>query len=492
MKSNQPLLQIITVFLLAFSSVVGAETLKLPEVNQKQDALFMRRIIEFWEEEEYDLVKLQIEEYLVQYPKSPLKDHMLLVLGDLSMQQKDYAKAIEGYEGIQSWDVKEKCYLNYLQALYEVKDYVSLERESKKYLSLENVDDAGFVRANYYFAESLFYQFLNEGNIEVKNLLSKQVVSLYEILKDSEYKNAVLSSLSQMYDLLGDSQKAYNVNLVLAEELPDMREHFLYNAACKALAFDKNKAYELFSKVCQEGNEYVVKAAYNRILLLNHFQKYQEVIDEANGFFELVKAEEYPQIIFLSGKGYFELGEFEKSQNQLMQFVSLNPENSAENKSSLMMLMQIASTQKQIELYNKFFSSFEKNYSNDPELGKGYLAKAMLYKEKNEYDKELDILQEIEKKHPQGSLLEELQYEYIVALYNTEKYEEARRRAILFIEDYPKGSFIKDCYKLLVNTSIFYASQNIEDSSRVSSKLQLAQDLELAFAAVGDHHIVRR
>ena len=75
------------------------------------EALFLRRIAEFWEEGELQIAKQQMEKFISLHPDSQYFDPIAAALGDLFFKEKHYQEALSYYVRIQESEMQEKIFL---------------------------------------------------------------------------------------------------------------------------------------------------------------------------------------------------------------------------------------------------------------------------------------------------------------------------------------------------------------------------------------------
>ena len=91
-----------------------------------EERLLARRIAEFYKDGDFDLVKVQIQDFFKEHPNSPLKDNLYGLLGDLFLSEEKYEKALVNYSEIQNPKILEMTLLNKLQCYYELSDYKNI------------------------------------------------------------------------------------------------------------------------------------------------------------------------------------------------------------------------------------------------------------------------------------------------------------------------------------------------------------------------------
>lgn len=104
------------------------------EPKTQEESLFLRRIIEFWEEESYELVESQVLSFVKQFPTSQLNDSLHALLGDLYVFRKEYGRALNAYSKIVSNSIQEQILLSQLQCLHLTKRYSELTKIAKPFM----------------------------------------------------------------------------------------------------------------------------------------------------------------------------------------------------------------------------------------------------------------------------------------------------------------------------------------------------------------------
>ena len=130
-------------------------------VEDKEEAFLVRRIAEFWKDQDFVVVKSQIVSFLEKYPKSKINDHLRGILGDLYLQENAFEDALSLYTQIQSAPIVDKIILNKLQCLYELNFFDAMVQQGTPYLtkSIPEIesrkDEFRFLMGEAYFRGAL-------------------------------------------------------------------------------------------------------------------------------------------------------------------------------------------------------------------------------------------------------------------------------------------------------------------------------------------------
>ena len=94
---------------IALSFFIAISCLGLADsASESEEALFARRIAEFWKDNDTALTKSQIEQFFQLYPSSPYQETLLILLGDIYRQEKNYGRALSYYNQLYTPVEKEK------------------------------------------------------------------------------------------------------------------------------------------------------------------------------------------------------------------------------------------------------------------------------------------------------------------------------------------------------------------------------------------------
>src|ERR1700722_1457381 len=72
----------------------------------EEEALFVRRINEFWRDKELPFAKRQIEEFLSKFPKSEYADVFHAMLGEIASYEHNYEEGLKNFDNIKALEVR--------------------------------------------------------------------------------------------------------------------------------------------------------------------------------------------------------------------------------------------------------------------------------------------------------------------------------------------------------------------------------------------------
>lgn len=232
----------ILLLLVCIVSLGYADENPLFNPQTQEEALFLRRIAEFWQDEEFEIAKYQIENYMIEHPKSHMIDSLFAILGNIHMNEKNYSKAVSAFENIKDEDVKDKIGVNLLSSLYHLKWHSRLIDECNYYVT--RVDGELKDKITYLRAISLYNKSLDlEDQNEINELIAKSRDD-FEALLDTKFENQAREYLSQIHKALNDFEKASECYMQLSVSDPTKKDEYLFSAAILQAHFDKEKALQ--------------------------------------------------------------------------------------------------------------------------------------------------------------------------------------------------------------------------------------------------------
>lgn len=447
--------------------------------SSDEEAFLIRRIAEFWKDGDFTIVKTQINDFLQKYPSSSMQDYLQGILGDLFLQENNYAKALEAYQTVSNSEIKNKIILNKLQCYYELDQYEAISNEGENYLSYSS-DDFETRKNEFHFvmAESYFRRALDSKDTELAKELSKKAEPYYEELLDSEYSEVSSFALAEVYRILGESSKGADLYLVLAERYPAKKESLLFNAALLESNLDKDAAIEIFDRIIAMRGVKAQEAAYNRLILYYQTKQYDNVVSNHRLVYPHVADEDLPTYHFIVGKSYYALEDYESAITPLEQFVLEQNDPTDQYKDALLIQMTSAKQIGNEEVFSKALERFSEAYPDDQELGKAHFMHAMILKKEGDLASVESSLKTIVDKYPDFEDKESLLYEYAVITHQNEKYDISYDMFKNFISSYPESDRIQSSWRYFLS-SCLHLSNQAKDSTDISySKDVFLSDLQ--------------
>ena len=307
----------VKIFFLSF--ILGARLLLADnsnslEVKTEEESLFLRRVVEFYEEKETPIVKREIHKYLAFHPQSSFTDHLLIILGDIYMDDKDYQRAVASYSNIKSEELKTQTVINLIQCLYELDRYKDVISQTLIYLKKNTAINHSLYNRLIFLLGDSFYQEANllEKENDQKTKYLNRAKSCFKNLLTTNYKNESLYYLAQIYQLLDERLLAGEIFMSLAEKHEDKKEQYLYQAAVLISSDKPKKAIDILEEITQMKKEKASDAALLQMKLLFTSEDYLDLIASRRHFLRVIDENQKHLVFLYVGKSHFLLEEHEK------------------------------------------------------------------------------------------------------------------------------------------------------------------------------------
>ena len=402
----------------AFSFLYGEENHSVYIKAKPEESLFLRRVVEYWEEGNLEIVKAEMHKYLKEYEKSPFSDYLLALLGDIYLTEKDFEKAKQLYEQIEHDYLKNRTFINYLQSLHQTAAFEKIILETEKHFQNFGKSDSRLI---YLVADS-YYQLGYEKKDELQKL--KTAKDLFIELLQTDMSEKALLPLAHISEKLEDYLAASEYYYLLGKKEDQINsEKYIFLAAQTTALYDKGKAIEMFREICHKRGEKAEEAAYNLMLLAIEEKQYEKIIAEAPLLLKDLEAEKVSFAHYLIGKSYFYLADYSNAVKELKRYLKLEDKKSDQMRSALALIMQCAEKLDDIKLFSFGYSHFATFFPEDQDLTKALYAKALFHKKQNNHEKALEDFEKI----LEGSTTfqeDTFVYEYAHLLYQMKRYTE--------------------------------------------------------------------
>ena len=357
------------------------------------EALFLRRIAEFWEEGEYKIAKNQMEEFIASYPESPFSDQLCAALGDLFLREKNYSNAVTYYSQIKSEEFVEKTFLNRMQCLYELQWHATIVESCEAYIQKNGPK----LYPTYFLSLSLYQQCLNASK---DPKIAERARPHFEMLYNSELSHEAAPGYAHICCILKDYEKAAQI----------------YSG--------------------MEGPE----AAYNQMVLKFETGRYEEVSIPAD-----IPEDWIPMAHLFLGRSYLALKKYVQAVGELRTFVEASGATETLH-AALLSLLEAASLAGDLDAIDLSIAKIREFYPEDAQLPKALLSRALILKKMQRVEeayKELENIPQI----AQASL------ELIGLDYQSKNWTACRNKAVQFINKNPKHELLPLAWKYFVATS---------------------------------------
>jgi lipopolysaccharide biosynthesis regulator YciM len=447
-------------------------------VETQEEALLLRRIIEFWEEGEIDIVKDEVTKYLSDNMDTPFSNYLLSLLGDIYMREEKYSKAVVYYGTITHTEENFQVLVKYLQCLYELQQFdVIAEKAGPIFTSCMDKNNLDFANPDflqsYFLLSEAYYRMSLEEKEDLK--YTKLAEEYYKALLTTEFKEMALQALANLYHKLEDYETAVDVYMTLADEHKDDEEIYLFHAAVLQSNYDKKEALITFGRVLKLDQSKAQEAAYNMILLCYETQKYAQLVEHEEELLRILPDDKMSYLSFFVGKSYFYLEDYRSAAQQLNKYLCKEEGKTPETKSALVTIIQCANILEDIDMLAQAVNQFEVYFKDDEYLPQVYLAKGILEKKVGYPQKANETFDYIEKTYTSLSESKVFLIERALLYDQMEMKEQSLPIFRHLINTFPEYADDAICWGYLINASIACAEEQKEEKSQQ----QLMDDLKV-------------
>lgn len=449
------------------------------EGMSKEEGFMLRRITEFWKDQDYKTVKSEINKFHKTHKSSKFCDQLHGNLGDLLIQEGKYDEALEAYLKITHKEVATEFLLNKMQCYYELEKYdeliqagmPSLTKMTKELLSRR--DEFYFLMAEGYFRSALSY-----GDLDKKNTNLNKALPLYEKILDSSFHNPTTFALAEIYRLQGANDKAASFFLELASTHPERKEELLFHAALCQSEFDKPLAIKTFTQIMDLHGEKAKDSALNRLILFFGEEKYDDVISHYHQVLELASEDKKPTLEYIIARSYFAKKAYVEAGAHLDNFIAYNKGTTDEKRNALLMQLSTAQFLKNEDTYRSILEKLARNFPEDKELPQAIFIHAMMLKEMGKADQAEAVMTTLLKENKNLKNQEVLQLEYGLVAYNNKNWELARKTLLSFTEKYKESKHSAVAWKYLLSSALNLLKVGQMLENPIYGKEQFLADLD--------------
>lgn len=429
-----------SLLLIACAALFNPNALSADQPSE-EESLFLRRIADFWEEGEYQIAKLQMEDFLRQFPNSSYSDTICVALADLYVREKNYATALEFYGKIRAPEMAKKVFLNRMQCLYSMQWYATLADECEVFLAQADPSETELkLKATYLLAISLYQQCLNASkDPEQLKTLASRAKPYFSTLINSELSEDVSQAFAHLCCILDDYKSAAEIYLNLAEKNPDS-EQFLFQAALLQSKYDPNKALATFQTIVERGNEFANEAAFNQLVLYFDLGKFEEIIQKKEAALASVPEEKKGVVRLLVGKSLLSMKKYEEATTELIAFLDSTAVNETA-RPALLHLIEAAHQTNNKNLLEQSISRLRAINPSDPELPRALFTRVELLKRSEKIEEAVQELIHLLSEFPQFADRKQASFELAALASQKENWTLCRAQSLSFVKEYPNDEF---------------------------------------------------
>lgn len=409
------------------------------QAQTEDEALFLRRIADFWEEGEYLVAKAQIEEFLSYYPSSVFGDTLREALGDLLLREKNYTEALNRYTQIQVPDVKKHSFLNRMQCLYHLGWYATLADECEQILNPDNdLDPHQKLQSTYLLAIALYQQCLNSAKQpDTLTHLAKRAEPYFQSLFESELSSEVAESFAHLCCILKDYPKAAKIFLDQSKLNPEAEEELLFQAALIQAEYDKDLAIETFTQIAKNGKSKAKEASYNCLILSFDAGYHDQLVSQKEEFLKKIPEERAGLAHLFLGRSFLALKQYPTAVSELKTYLEMTDESPSEmQRGALLSLLEAAFHTEDENAFGLALKQMHLHFPQDPEWPRIHFSHAQILKKIGALDAARQVLEKLLVDFPNTTQKQEIFFEQIQLEYTAKKWENCYKYASQYLKDF--------------------------------------------------------
>lgn len=443
--------------------------------QNEQEALFVRRIADFWQEGEYQIVKNQIEEFLKEYPNSSFSQMLHETLGDLYVREKNMKGALLQYSRITDPQIIDRVFLNRMQCLFELQWYATLADECEAYLQKENLNAEAKLQATYFLAIALYQQCLNTQDDSTElSRLALRAQPYFQFLLKSDLSQDAAHAFVHLCCILKDFVSASQIYLHLAEQDHEHREEMLFQAALLQAEFDKTLAMKTFHEVASLQGNRAHDALYNQLVLSYDAGKYEEVLSHKDELMAQIPLEQQSSARLFFGRSYLQMKQYPEALQELLIYANQAPTKDL-LRVALIDILDIAYQLSDDVRFQHAFKRLSEEFPDDEQIPKAIFAHVLLLQKNNRWEEALSEIETLCSRFPRSPEVENARFEQIHMDYQEKRWERCRQECQNYLQLYPNSEFNSHVWRYLASVDLVRANEHPED---LSLKEDLVMDLE--------------
>lgn len=438
---------------------ICATLISSPLIGEEQalsadQALFLRRITEYWRDGDLKTAKNQIISFLQEHPTSSVNGQLHAMLGDLYFQENLYVEAIAEYEKINDASFTEKIALNYFQSLYELKETEKLIAKGSTFLKENPSFGVKGDKIRFLLADSMQQLAAQSSSDAERDCILRDALEHYTALQQTRYKEFSLFAQAEIHNKLGNKQQSAELYLQLSSNHPEQEEELLFTAAHLQTTFDPALAVETFTKIAELKGEKSYHAAHNALILLYQNKLFPTVIEKENFFRKSLLKEDAPLLELYLGLSYYQMEEYESAKRRFTAFLEHKDQSKERKLSALLHTAECARKLDDDQALSLVIDHLSKDFPEEKELAKALIARAHLLAKKGNFQAAVDDLKNTLSRFPHLDNREELVYNYALLLTKQESWNEARELFYLFLDQFPESEKTASAWRCLLTTSM--------------------------------------
>jgi outer membrane protein assembly factor BamD (BamD/ComL family) len=452
--------QLFAISLICVSSTVWGQEWK---AQTEEEALFIRRIADFWQEGEYQIVKGQIEEFLNSYPDSSFTSPLHETLGDLYLREKNYKEALLQYAQVNDTAIADRVFPNRMQCLYELQWFATLADECESYLQKDSLDPQAKLHITYLMATALYQQCQNNPDgSEMAIRLAQRAKPYFQQLLASELSEEAAHAFVHLCCILGDLSTASQIYLGMAEQNGENREEMLFQAGLLQAEFDKAAALKTFSDLAALNGRRAGDALYNHLALSFEAGHFDKVLAQKEAILSTVSVNRRPEARLLLGRSYLQMKQYAEALQELSVYVADAVEGDS-LRGALIDMLEAAYETDNLPYFETAFARLSGSFPDDPQVPAAMFARILLLKKNDRLSDVKDQIDTLMARYPASTQAQLALLERIHIDCDEKDWDSCLRRCRDFLRQFPSSSFTVSAYRFLVSAGTAIAACDHDD-----------------------------
>lgn len=438
-----------------------------------EEALALRRIVDFWEEGEYQIAKNQMEDFLAEFSENPYSDTLRMALGDLFLREKNYQTALNYYAQIADRRLADQAMTNRMQCLYHLQWHATLADECEAYLQRnpEYSTEKERLEATYFLAIALYQQCLIPSKDEATvKALAERAKPYFEMLASSELSDEVAGASAHLRCILKDYEGASKIYLDLSKK-NGPSEELLFQAALIQSKYDKSIALQTFDQIAKQAGSLAQEAAYNELILSFDLGKHEEIICHKESILQAIPKERIGLAHLFIGQSFLALNQYQEAAAELSAFLDANTTPDS-IRPALLHLLEAAYCASDLHLLDEAIERLKAFNPLDESLPKALFSRAYLLKKNRQFEEAKAQLRSLLIQYPQFTDRPLVSFEIAHLEATASHWTACREAALFFLQEYSSHELSAFAWRYVATSSIQLANQAKE------FKAQCIQDLE--------------
>ncbi|CAM0117934.1 hypothetical protein [Rhabdochlamydiaceae symbiont of Dictyostelium giganteum] len=302
-----------------------------PKSLSPQEAFFLRRVTEFWKDQDYSLAKQQIQQFLSQNTNSSLESPLYALLGDIAYSEKQFATAMTYYQNIHARGVFEKTVGQRAECLYILGMYDECLNTGKEALqSPDLMPTLPREKLAFMVGDILLKKMQASQDITCAKSYGEEAKHYLLQVQKGPYQDEALSYLASIHVELKEFQEAVNCYTKLSHHLPHQQEIWLMKALVLLETFNQEEGISVASRLVSLGGKGASFAAYQEMRLLFQGERFLELTQRQEVLEDVLEKSHIPLLHAYLSKSYLMLSQPHESIYHGSIYLTLEPDTTEE------------------------------------------------------------------------------------------------------------------------------------------------------------------